>query len=366
MGMRNELRSRWQEADGSVGYAFAEQSRDRIAGFSSAIKSIRFFAQSIVLGVGALLAINGQVSPGTMIAASILAGRAMAPIDLIVAHWRETLSTSAAFSRLSDALGEVKTEPRKLVLPPPKGALDVEHVVAQLPGQDQPFIRGVNFRLSSGEVLGVVGPSAAGKSTLAKIITGLLPVSSGSVRLDGADIGPWLKGDLGRHLGYLPQDLQLFAGSVHENICRFRQDVDPEDVFKAAELVGIDDMVRRLPDGYDTQIGPDGVFLSAGQRQRLGLARAVFGNPALVVLDEPNSNLDAEGDAAFSAAIQSLKARGTTVVIVAHRPSALAHADKVIAMHEGRMVAFGPKADVLAQLANGAPGPNVSRMRRST
>jgi ATP-binding cassette subfamily C protein EexD len=277
-------------------------------------------------------------------------GRALAPLDMMIASWKGFSDTRAAYGRLKELLHEMGSEKERMALPDPEGNVLLRGVVAGPPGSDENILRGVEFGLSKGTVLGVVGPSAAGKSTLARVMLGLWPIRAGEVRLDGADINQWSRDALGPHIGYLPQDIELFDGTVSENIARFGS-IDSEQVVAAAQLAGVHEMILKLPEGYDTVIGQSGGALSGGQRQRIGLARAVYGNPILVVLDEPNSNLDDIGEQALLCAISELKKRQVTVVLITHRATILGAVDQLLAMHEGQVVAVGPRDEVLQKIA---------------
>jgi ATP-binding cassette subfamily C protein len=305
--------------------------------------------QSLILGLGAYLVIERLTTTGTMFAASILLGRALAPVEQIVGSWKNLTSARAAYRRVRQLL--VTNPPRdpSLALPRPKGRLSVEGLSYVIPGTNRAVLRNVNFRIEAGEVLGIIGPSGAGKSTLARQIVGILPPTAGAVRLDGADVAPWPRESLGRHIGYLPQDIELFADTVASNISRFRNDNDQE-VIEAAQLAGVHDMVLRLPGGYETAVGDNGAVLSGGYRQRIGLARAAYGNPSLVVLDEPSSNLDSDGDTALLSCITELKKRGTTVVMISHRPTTLGVADKLLVLKDGSAEMFGPRDEIIARL----------------
>jgi ATP-binding cassette subfamily C exporter for protease/lipase len=284
-----------------------------------------------------------------MIIGSVLGGRVLAPLSQLVAQWNGVVNVRGAWSRLENLLAQIPAKPEAMSLPAPKGVLTVEGLMAGAPGQQVPIVRGVQFALNSGEVLAVVGPSASGKTTLARLLVGLWPSLGGKVRLDGADIHTWDKTELGPYLGYLPQGVELLDGTLAENIARFG-DVDMVQVEAAARLVGLHDLIMSLPEGYNSPVGRDGSMLSGGQRQRVGLARALYGKPVFVVLDEPNSSLDEAGDAALAAAIGTLKQIGTTFVVMTHRTSVLGVADKMLIMRDGAQQAFGPRDEVLAAL----------------
>jgi ATP-binding cassette subfamily C exporter for protease/lipase len=284
-----------------------------------------------------------------MIIGSVLGGRVLAPLSQLVAQWNSVVNVRGAWSRLDMLLAQMPAKPEAMPLPAPKGVLTVEGLVAGAPGQQVPIVRGVQFALNPGEVLAVVGPSASGKTTLARLLVGLWPSMGGKVRLDGADVHSWDKTELGPYLGYLPQGVELLEGTLAENIARFG-DVDMVQVEAAARLVGVHELIMSLPQGYNSPVGRDGAMLSGGQRQRVGLARALYGKPVFVVLDEPNSSLDEAGDAALAAAIAALKQLGTTFVVMTHRTSVLGVADKMLIMRDGAQQAFGPRDEVLAAL----------------
>ena len=352
MGMRAGLKKRWLAVSGGANEN-AVSANDRIGGLTALSKASRLFLQSAILGTGAYLAINGAVTPGVMIAASIITGRALAPVEIVTGQWRNFALTASAYRRLTDFVRAAPAAPERTPLPAPRGAVSVERLYCQPGGAKKPVLKNVSFALSPGEALGVIGPSAAGKSTLARALVGVELAASGEVRLDGASIDHWDRDALGAHIGYLPQDVELFAGAAAENVARFADAPQADDIIAAAKAAGAHEMILSFPDGYDTEIGERGRHLSAGQRQRLGLARALYGEPALIVLDEPNANLDAEGDAALAQAVQALKARGATVVIVAHRPSAIAYVDKLLLLTDGEVRAFGPRDEILQKIAPG-------------
>jgi PrtD family type I secretion system ABC transporter len=291
-----------------------------------------------------------------MMAGSILLGRALAPVETLVGSWKGLVEARAAWRRLRALLNEQVQEEAGTELPAPLGAVKVEQLVFRLPKAERPILRGVSFSLQSGEALGVIGPSASGKSTLARLIVGVWKPAAGTVRLDGADVSAWPRERLGPYLGYLPQDVELFTGTVAQNIARLGEP-DAAAVIRAAQRAHVHELILRLPQGYDTEMGEAGAALSPGQRQRVALARALYGEPRLVVLDEPNASLDNEGDEALLRALADLKANGATVVIVAHRPSLLRSVDKLLVMNEGTVQMFGPRAEVLARLTRPLPGP---------
>jgi PrtD family type I secretion system ABC transporter len=352
MGMRGALERLWARHAAQSAKAGGEAG-DRINAFSAGTKAMRLLLQSLILCVGALLAVFGEVTPGVMIASSIIAGRALAPVESAIGQWRMFGTAFAAWRRLIAFLETAPKPARKIALPAPKGRLGLDRVYCQPAGARKPVLKGVTLEALPGEALGVIGPSGAGKSTLARAMVGVERVVSGEVRLDGADLLTWNREDVGRHIGYLPQDCELFEGTIAANIARFFADRTDEAVIKAANAAGAMQLILSLPDGFETEIGERGARLSVGQRQRIGLARALYGDPALVVLDEPNASLDAEGEAALSNAIQALKERKATVVIVAHRPSAITHVDKLLMLVDGEPRAFGPRDEVLNKIAPG-------------
>ena len=349
MGMLANVRARWSRFNGEL---LRQQSvaSDRAAVMTAISKNFRIAMQSAILGTGAWLVIEGAATPGAMIAASILMGRALGPVDQALGAWKQVVATRGAWDRLT-AMLQAHAEPREtLSLPAPRGVLTVEGLVGAPPGVQAPVLRGVSFSAQPGEVTGVIGPSASGKSTLARLLVGVWPGAAGKVRLDGADVYAWDKLELGPHLGYLPQDVEIFEGTVAENICRFGP-LDSERIVAAAQMAGVHEMVLRLPHGYETPLGVGGSALSAGQRQRIALARALYGEPALVVLDEPNSNLDEAGDAALLQALRKLRQLGKTVVVITHRSQVLQAVDRLLLLNEGQVVAFGPRDAVLQKLA---------------
>ncbi|KGJ11083.1 type I secretion system permease/ATPase (plasmid) [Paracoccus versutus] len=317
--------------------------------FGAISRVFRMILQSAVLGLGAFLTIIGELSPGAIIAASVASARALAPIDMAIANWKGVVAARAAFRRLKETVVALAEAEAPMPLPPPRQSLKVENLTIAAPDSGRVLLSEVGFTLSPGQALGVIGPSGGGKTTLARALTGIWPALRGSIRLDDAELGQWDDETLGRHIGYLPQDVALLEGDIQENISRLEPDPDPRGIVDAAKAAGVHEMIVRLPDGYHTALGPMGIALSGGQRQRIGLARALYGDPFVVVLDEPNSNLDGEGEAALTAAINAVKARGGIVVVIAHRPSALAAVDLVAVVQNGRMTAFGPKEDIIAR-----------------
>lgn len=351
MGMSEGLLDRWSRDRARVLERQVVAS-DRAARMQSAIRFVRLAMQSVILGLGAYLVIERSISGGAMFAASLLLGRALQPLEQVTGSWRSLVAVRGAMQRLAALFGQTTAAAPTVALPRPAGQLAVEGLTHVMAGDSRPLLRGVSFALPAGEVLGVIGPSGAGKSTLARHLVGVPSPYAGVVRLDGADVGVWSRGTLGQYVGYLPQDIELFAGTVAENINRF-QPGDDEATIRAANMAGVHELILRLRDGYDTQIGEAGAVLSGGYRQRIALARAVYGKPSLVVLDEPSSNLDAEGDAALARCIEALKRQGTTVVIVSHRPASLGVADKLLVLQDGAVVMMGTRTEILSRLARG-------------
>ncbi len=358
MGMVHNLRPHWAQR-----HNHAQQLQGRAQALTHRItawsKFIRYAQQSLALGAGALLVIDGQLSPGGMIAANVLMSRALAPIDMLVGAWRGFIGARGAFDRLEALLGAHPERDPALSRVAPQGALTLREVVAVAPGRAEPILKGVSVAVSPGTVTVVLGPSGSGKSTLARCMVGIWPGVSGEVLLDGLPISGWDRNELGPYLGYLPQDIELFEGSIAENIARFG-DVSPEKVIAAARSAGLHEMILRFPKGYDTPIGEAGNLLSGGQRQRIGLARAVYGDPVLVVLDEPNANLDDVGEAALVRAVQELKVKGCTVFLITHRPGIVAVADRVLVLRNGVVKADGPRDEVLAALRTAQSVPEGS------
>ncbi len=356
LGMSSRMSALW--SDLNERYLTDQLGAADVAAFYGTLsKVLRLVLQSAVLGLGAYLVVIGQATGGVMIAASILVSRALAPIEIAIANWRGFLAARQSAARLQKLLASSPASPDIMELPTPSKSLEVERAWIAAPGQQQSIVKDVAFYLEKGAGLGVIGPSASGKSTLARALVGAWEPLRGKVRLDGAAIEQWSPDALGAHIGYLPQDIELFDGSVAQNIARFDPEAPAEAIIAAAGAAGVHELIVRLPAGYETRIGESGAALSAGQRQRIALARALYGDPFLVVLDEPNSNLDAEGDAALTRAIQSVRARGGIAVVIAHRPSALAGLDQLLVLADGQMKAFGPKEDVL-QSAVQTAGPS--------
>ncbi len=349
MGMQNAIRARWQKlhADALTDSTHVNDRAGSIAAFS---KVMRMMFQSGMLGLGAYLAVLQEISPGTMIAGTIILSRALAPIEQAIGQWRPFLAARKSYARLKLVLDDAPIREQPMELPQPKGRILAENILVNIPTVEQPLLQGINFKLESGEAVGVLGPSGAGKSTLARVLVGVWPPTRGGVRLDDALLEQWNDTQLGKFIGYLPQTVELFSATIEENISRFEPEASPEAVVEAAKMANVHEMILRLPEGYGTQIGDGGSALSAGQRQRIGLARAMYGNPVFVVLDEPNSNLDAEGEAAVIHAINKMKETGTSIVVIAHRPSAIAAVDKILFIKDGVQLAFGPRQEVLDKI----------------
>lgn len=348
MGMLPAIGKRWYQGHLRI-LQMQTLASDRAAMISSTGRFVRITLQSVILGAGALLAIEGKITPGMMIACSILTGRALAPVEQVIAAWKQLLGCRSAWGRLNDLLHDYPQRPPSMSLQRPMGMLAVENVIAGAPGTNNNIVRGVSFSLVPGESLGIIGPSASGKSTLARLLVGVWPTQAGKVRLDGADIFTWNKAELGPWLGYLPQDVELFEGTIAENIARFTE-VNSEAVIRAARSSGVHDMILRFPQGYDTRLAADGSPLSGGQKQRIALARALYGEPNLVVLDEPNANLDDVGEKALVDALAELKARGATVILISHRPNVLCAVDKVLMLRDGAVHMLGSRDEVFAAL----------------
>ncbi|CDX46532.1 Alkaline protease secretion ATP-binding protein AprD [Mesorhizobium sp. ORS 3359] len=348
MGMIDGLVRRWGR-DRGMALRRQGQASDRAALMSGIIRFLRLTMQSLILGLGAYLVIERQITGGSMFAASLLLGRGLQPVEQIVGLWRSLILARAALGRVEKLLDGGAQGERSFNLPKPTGKIAVEQLTFAIPNLQKVLLRDVSFKLEAGEALGIVGPSGAGKSTLARHLAGIMQPSRGTVRLDGADMTQWGRETLGDHIGYLPQDIELFSDTVAANIGRFKTDVDRE-VIEAARLAGVHEMIIRLPQGYETPIGEGGAVLSGGYRQRIALARAVFGTPNLIVLDEPSSNLDSDGDRALAECALELKRRGSTVIIVSHRPSTLANVDKILLLRDGGVEAFGMRNEIVALL----------------
>ncbi len=349
MGMADALAARWAAINRS--YLNAVGSSTDVTGtYGSISKVVRIFLQSSMLGIGAFLVIKGEMTAGSMIAASIMMGRALAPIETLIANWRNFISARLSIRRLSDTLAKLGPERTLTQLPRPKDSVEVEQVAVAPPGAQKVIVRDVQFRLAAGEALGIIGPSGAGKTSLVRALVGVWPVVRGGIRLDGAMLDQWNPIALGSHIGFVSQEIDLFDGTIAENISRMAPTPDSDAVLAAARAADAHDMILRMPAGYDTPIGEGGAALSGGQRQRIALARALYGNPFLLVLDEAGSNLDKDGEDALLAAVEGAKARGSIVIMVAHRPSALASCDKVLWLANGVQQAYGPRDETLRKI----------------
>lgn len=352
MGMLGPIQRRWQ-GQHTQEIGLQARASDRAAVMESLTRFVRMAMQSLSLGLAALLVLEGRMTGGMMIAVSLLTSRALAPAEGLVGNWASLAAARSAYQRLREMLQAFPPRPPSMSLPAPSGQIAFENVVTAAPGGRAAILKQISFQIQAGDAVAVIGASGAGKSTLARLLVGIWPALSGTVRLDGADLFRWNKQELGPFIGYLPQDIELFDGTVAENIGRFG-DIDPQQVVVAAQRVGFHEQILRLPQGYDTPVGAAGAALSGGQRQRIALARALYGDPVLVVLDEPNSNLDDAGEKALTDAIKDLSSRGRTSVIITHRPSALGAANKLLVLREGTVAAYGPREEVLAAL-NGRP-----------
>lgn len=369
MGMLPAVIGHWRGSVSTIA-ALQQRAMDRSSVLVAATKFFRLAVQIAILGVGVYLVLGQEITAGVSIAGSIIMGRALAPVEQMIGGWKQLVQARQSFRRLQAFLAQPRIRPPGLPLPEPSGRLTMERVSYAFAGQGVPMIKGVDFTIEPGESLGVIGPSAAGKTTLIRLLIGVLPPTAGTVRLDGADVYQWMREDFGRHVGYLPQDVELFDGTVFDNIARMG-DANPETVYEAAQTAGCHEMILRLPSGYETRIGEGGIYLSGGQRQLVGLARAMFGRPKLVVLDEPNSNLDGDAETGLIRALERLKMQGITVVLVSHRPTLVQGLDKVLLLKDGAVQMFGPRAEVLKHLmvpprpADPPPLPLVSRLEGS-
>lgn len=348
MGMLQAIQKRWLEGSRQilVLQATASSRAGLISGLS---KVIRLSSQSLILALGAYLVIENEITGGLMIAGSILLGRALAPIDMMIGSWKGFIGARDQYHRLNEMLNQIPVDANKMSLPAPEGAFQFEAAVVVPPGAKVPVLKGISLNISQGDVVGVIGPSGSGKSTFARALLGIWPASNGKIRLDGADVFDWKRHELGSYIGYLPQDIELFEGSISENIARFGE-INSEKIVTAAKMADVHTLILRLPQGYDTHIGANGGNLSGGQRQRIGLARALYGDPVIVVLDEPNSNLDEQGELALSNVIKILKQKAVTVIVITHRSNVLANVDKLLILNDGQISAYGPKDQVIAHL----------------
>ncbi|MBX9925652.1 MAG: type I secretion system permease/ATPase [Hyphomicrobiaceae bacterium] len=356
LGMQRAFGDRWSSVYRET-VAQQGASADQASVIGSLSKVIRLVLQSAGLGLGAYLAVRGDITAGVIIAATTIMSRALAPVEQAIGHWRSYVGYRKARERLDRLLTSVDTDDQRMELPTPKGALSVEGLSVVAPQSRAQLLHGITFDLKPGGCLGIVGPTGAGKSCLARAIVGIWPAGRGTIRLDGASLEQWPAEQLGRHIGYVPQDVVLLSGTIQDNISRFAIEPDPVAVVGAARRANVHDMILALPDGYNTMVGPAGVQLSGGQRQRIALARALYGDPALLVLDEPNSNLDGDGEAALMGAIHEARQRGTTVVVIAHRPSALRAVEHVLFLKDGRQIEFGLRDAVLQKLQAAGPQP---------
>jgi PrtD family type I secretion system ABC transporter len=357
MGMSGRLTSRWIDANQNY-LAGNQRASDITGGLGAIAKVLRMTLQSAVLAVGAYLVINQQATAGVIIAGSILSARALAPVDLAIAHWKSFVAARQSWHRLNRLLEQLPSRAEQMLLQQPSSRLAVEAVSIVPPGDQKVIVQDITFALEAGHGLGIIGPSGSGKSSLARALVGVWQPFRGKVRLDGAALDQWAGDVLGRHIGYLPQDVELFAGTVAQNICRFDPDANSGAIIAAAKEAGVHQLIIKMRDGYDTQIGEQGTALSAGQAQRVALARALYGDPFLIVLDEPNSNLDTEGDEALTRAVRGARERGAIVVVVAHRPVGIEAVDQLLVLKDGRMQAFGPKETVLGQVLQRVAPPS--------
>lgn len=358
MGMVNGVRGHWQRLNDAV-LTHQQALNQRTSLIVSFTKFLRQFIQIAMLATGAYLVIDQHVTPGIMMAATLILGRALSPVEQAITTWKGFVDAREAYQNLDQLLSDYKEDSGAVSLPEPTGKLSVERIAFITPTTKFPVIKGISFELDAGEVLGVIGPSAAGKSSLVRLIAGVWKPTSGAVRLDGADVSDWTREQIGEHIGYLPHDVELFAGTVGNNIARLLPAKDfSEEVIEAAKMAGVHDLILRLPNGYETEIGESGYVLSGGQRQRIALARALFNKPRLILLDEPNANLDGEGEVAFLNAVRAMKQAGMTVIIVTHKPAMLAHADKVLVLREGLVEAFGPRNEIIGKTVRTASSVN--------
>jgi ATP-binding cassette subfamily C protein len=366
MGFAERAVTRFSEANAE--HLLLQTKANDIGGTISGIsRALRMLLQSALLGLGAYLTIKGELSAGSIIACSVSSARALAPVDLAIGNWKPFVAARMAYRRLKDTVTALAGVDPPMSLPAPIRSLGVDKVTIAVPGSGQVILSDISFSLEAGQALGIIGPSASGKTTMVRALAGIWPVLRGSVRLDGADLAQWREDEIGQHVGYLPQEISLFDTTIAENISRLEPFPDSARVIEAARAAGVHEMIVNLPDGYRTQLGPQGTSLSAGQRQRLALARALYGNPFLVIMDEPNSNLDGEGELALTQAIEGIRARGGIVIVVAHRPSALVAVDLVAIVQSGRLSAFGNKHEILSPgLPKSATPhrPDISPVRR--
>ena len=360
MGMLQNIQSRW--LTGTEKILILQATASSRAGLVNGVsKLIRMSSQSLILAIGAYLVIENEITGGLMMAGSILLGRALAPIDMMIGSWKGFISARGQYKRLNDILNQIPADDPKMSLPAPEGLFQLEAAEVTPPGAQQPVIKGINLTINSGDIVGVIGPSGCGKSTFARALLGIWPTSKGKIRLDGAEVSNWYRHELGPYIGYLPQDIELFEGSISQNIARFG-DVNPEKVVAAAKMADVHNLILQFPNGYDTIIGANGGNLSGGQRQRIGLARALYGDPVIVVLDEPNSNLDEQGEYALGQAIQLLKQKKTTIIVITHRNNALKHVEKLLILQDGLLSVYGPKDQVIAHLQQQAEATKNNKL----
>ncbi len=353
MGMLDSIRQRWLKNSNKV-TSLQSIASSRAAMVTALSKTVRILSQSLILGIGGYLTLENEITPGLLIAGSILLGRALAPIDMMIGAWKGFVNARTSYQRLQELLKIHPIEQDSMSLPAPEGHISVEGILVVPPGTQTAVIKGITFEIKKGEQIAIIGPSAAGKSTLARALLGIWPVANGKVRLDGADVFSWNREELGSYIGYLPQDIELFDGTISENIARFGE-LDAKAVVKAAKAAGVHEMILRLPQGYDSVLGGNLGILSGGQRQRIGLARALYGDPVFVVLDEPNSNLDEQGELALKQALAGLKEAGITSVIISHRPGSLMQVDKILVLVEGTISMYDERDAVLAKLVGTQP-----------
>ena len=348
MGMVEALRERWSKHHESV-LAWQAAASNKAGLLVALAKFHRMLTQSLVLGLGAYLVLERQISPGMMIAASIIVGRALQPVEIAIGNWKGFTNMRAAYARVQGLLREFGPDPNRMALPRPNGHLSVENIVAFAPGRTIPILKNISVNIPAGAAVGIIGPSAAGKSSLARVMTGIWPAAQGNVRIDGSEINHWDQNDLGKHIGYLPQDVELFAGSIAENIARFSE-IEDAKIIAAAMMAGVHEMIQRMPEGYNTQIGDGGQALSGGQRQRIGIARTLYNDPCIIILDEPNANLDTAGEEALVSALAKLKEQRRTVVVVTHKMNILSSVDFILVLQDGVVQMGGPRDEILQKL----------------
>jgi ATP-binding cassette subfamily C protein len=356
MGFAGRAVGRFNDANGEH-LELQTKANDITGTFAAVSRVFRMILQSALLGLGAYLTIKNELSAGAIIACSVASSRALAPVDLAIGNWKSFIAARMAYARLRDTVIALAAADQPMQLPAPSMRLTVDKATIAAPGSGQIILSDINFEIEAGQALGIIGPSAGGKTTMVRALTGIWPVLRGSVRLDGADLSQWREDEIGQHIGYLPQEVSLMDATIEENICRFEPQPDFRKVVDAAKAAGVHEMIVKMPSGYRTQLGPQGAALSAGQRQRVALARALYGNPFIVVMDEPNSNLDGEGEEALTRAIEGIRERGGITIVIAHRPSALVAVDLVAIVQNGRMVAFGNKHDIMTPGLQGAAKP---------